>query len=218
MEGDGGIEISENGDEPLIANNGEEVEKARGDENVLRFLDSLDGYLTLIDSLNSTLRQGWMDLASARHSMGALRVNSALLDLKVHPAATTVQVTEEDVDSKGTELHFSLSKWASIGSGKGFSANPTSKEDKPRSPQLRHRGISDNPSSQDEASVMADEEIKEERKKSLSVFGTLVSPKLRSSQLSFETAVETLVEIANMRSSLISAFERVNKELKPANQ
>ncbi|XP_039134331.1 uncharacterized protein LOC120271707 isoform X2 [Dioscorea cayenensis subsp. rotundata] len=37
----------------------------------LRFLDSLDGYVTLLNSLSSILRQGWLELASARHSMGS---------------------------------------------------------------------------------------------------------------------------------------------------
>uniref|UniRef100_A0A6N2LEF8 Vacuolar ATPase assembly protein VMA22 n=1 Tax=Salix viminalis TaxID=40686 RepID=A0A6N2LEF8_SALVM len=51
------------------------------------------------------------------------------------------------------------------------------------------------------------------RAKLLSMFGTLISPKLRAAQLSFETALETLVEIANMRSAMLSSFDRVRKEL-----
>jgi hypothetical protein len=37
-----------------------------------------------------------MELASARHSMGASRINGAFLDMKFHSAATTVQVTEHE--------------------------------------------------------------------------------------------------------------------------
>ncbi|KAI3745612.1 hypothetical protein L6452_08013 [Arctium lappa] len=70
------------------------------DENTLIFLDSVDNYLILIETLSSTLRQGWLELASARHSMGASRVNSALLSLKQHSAATTVEL---DYDN-GTSL------------------------------------------------------------------------------------------------------------------
>ncbi|RWW87450.1 hypothetical protein BHE74_00003724, partial [Ensete ventricosum] len=83
------------------------------DGKVLRFLDSLDTYLTLLDSLSSTLRQelsacdlclsipsrediywlqGWFEVASARHSMGSSRISSVLLDQKVQSAATTFQV------------------------------------------------------------------------------------------------------------------------------
>lgn len=40
--------------------------------------------------------QGWLELASARHSMGASRVNGALLDLKLHSAATSLQVIQND--------------------------------------------------------------------------------------------------------------------------
>lgn len=36
--------------------------------------------------------QGWMELASARHSMGATRVSSALYNLKSHHASTMVEV------------------------------------------------------------------------------------------------------------------------------
>ena len=37
--------------------------------------------------------QGWMELAGARYSMGASRVNTALLNLQPHSAATTVEIT-----------------------------------------------------------------------------------------------------------------------------
>lgn len=37
-----------------------------------------------------------MDLASARHSMGGLRINRSLLDMKLHSAATTVKITQYD--------------------------------------------------------------------------------------------------------------------------
>lgn len=54
-------EIFEEGDESMDVNNEAEVKpevgKEGGDENVLQFLDSLDGYLTLMDSLNSKLRE-----------------------------------------------------------------------------------------------------------------------------------------------------------------
>ena len=48
------IEICEEGEEPIEAG----AKTERGDEKVvLQFLDSLDGYLTLMDSLNSKLRE-----------------------------------------------------------------------------------------------------------------------------------------------------------------
>lgn len=39
-----------------------------------------------------TILQGWLELASARHSMGAARVSSALFNLKSHHASTTLEV------------------------------------------------------------------------------------------------------------------------------
>ncbi|XP_024008602.1 coiled-coil domain-containing protein 115 isoform X2 [Eutrema salsugineum] len=219
MSGDEGIEIYEEGEEIMdVSNEAEaktEFEKGKGDENVLQFLDSLDEYLTLMDSVNSKLREGWFDLASARHSMGTLRINSTLLDLKYHPAASTLQVTEQEVESLGSVPRFALSKWASKGGSgkeKHFSTDADSEMGSPRSPQLRHRGVFEKSSAKDETVLAADEEIKKERAKSLSVFGGLVSPKLRGAQLSFETALETLVEIANMRSSMLSAFEGITKK------
>ncbi|CAI8600223.1 unnamed protein product [Vicia faba] len=161
------------------------------DKLALQFMDSLHSYLSLTDSLSSTLRQGWLELASARHSMGASRVNSSLLDLKFHPAATTLKITGND----GEQPQFTLQKWVSS------EHESTQLEDKNEQPQHIDLKSSDN------------DEVQKERHKSLSVFGVLISPKLRASQLSFEKALETLVEIANMRSSLLHSFHQLHQEV-----
>ncbi|KAK3226969.1 hypothetical protein Dsin_006831 [Dipteronia sinensis] len=192
------------------------------EENLLHFLDSVDGYLTLMDSLSSTLRQGWLELASARHSMGASRINGVLLDLKVHSADTSLKVSRYDVDdSIDNQPTFVLRKWVSSDNGEHSSEEAKHREDKLHttsdSQQLRNRGGSQ--LSEEKASATTgtpfthDDEVQKMRSKSLSVFGGLVSPRLRASQLSFETGLETLVEIANMRSTLLSTFDRVHKEL-----
>ncbi|KAJ6773393.1 COILED-COIL DOMAIN-CONTAINING PROTEIN 115, partial [Salix purpurea] len=107
-------------------------------------MDSTDNYLTLLDSLSSTLRQGWLDLAIARQSMGASRINGALLDHKSHSAATSVQVDQEDVDSMEAQPRFSLRKWALVADGKQCYEEQKLGEDKfpgkTGSLQLRHRG------------------------------------------------------------------------------
>lgn len=193
-----------------------------GEENVLKFLDSTDSFLALMDSLSSTLRQGWLELASARHSMGASRISSALFDLKFHPAATSLQVTEDGVGSMVKQPHFTLSKWASPDNGNCCSVEAPFSDDELQknsgSAQLRHRGTSSelqdkSPRSDGGSPLTMDSRVQKERAKSLSVFGTLVSPKLRTSQLSFEAALETLVEIANMRSSMLSSFDQIQKEI-----
>ncbi|KAM0886810.1 hypothetical protein ACQ4PT_029465 [Festuca glaucescens] len=75
-------------------------------------MDSADGYLLLMDSLSSALRHGWLDLASARHSMGASRVSSALFDHKEQSAATKLQVDyPADLQPSESSPQFSLSKW-----------------------------------------------------------------------------------------------------------
>lgn len=43
----------------------------------------------VVDHLNI---QGWLEVASARHSTGSTRINGTSLDLKPHSAATTLQV------------------------------------------------------------------------------------------------------------------------------
>ncbi|XP_062164509.1 uncharacterized protein LOC133871148 isoform X2 [Alnus glutinosa] len=194
----------------------EQQRKRLEEDNVVQFLDSLDGYVTLLDSLSSTIRQGWMELASARHSMGASRINGAFLDMKFHSAATTVQVTEHD-----EQPHFALCKWASSKNGKCCSGEEEFGEDKLQmisdGPQLRHRsqfsGTLGKTPAKNGTPLIVDDQVQKERSKSLSMFGTLVSPKLRAAQLSFETALETLVEIANMRSTMLSTYDQVRKDL-----
>ncbi|KAE8057417.1 hypothetical protein FH972_014112 [Carpinus fangiana] len=162
-----------------------------------------------------------MELASARHSMGASRINGTLLDLKFHSAATSLQVTGHEVDNKLKQPHFALCKWASSKNGKCCSGEEEFMEDKLQmksdSPQLRHRsqfsGALEKTSAKNGAPLIVDDQVQKERSKSLSMFGTLVSPKLRAAQLSFETALETLIEIANMRSTMLSTSDQVQKDL-----
>eukprot|EP00262_Sarcandra_glabra_P003235 TRINITY_DN1383_c0_g1_i1.p1 TRINITY_DN1383_c0_g1~~TRINITY_DN1383_c0_g1_i1.p1 ORF type:complete len:213 (-),score=50.42 TRINITY_DN1383_c0_g1_i1:15-653(-) len=201
----------------------EEEEEKEKEEKVIEFLDSLDSYLTLFDSLSSTLRQGWLELASARHSMGSSRITSALFDLKLHSAATTVQVKQSVDESPLVAANtlirgpqFSLSKWSSL--EKGVDVGEALKR-KSNSSHLRHRGpsqfsVQENDSAIDESPLIVDDQVQKERSKSLAVFGTLVSPKLRATQVSFETALEILVEIANMRSLMLSAFAQVQQDTK----
>ncbi|XP_027355970.1 coiled-coil domain-containing protein 115 isoform X2 [Abrus precatorius] len=187
-----------NGEEPQIQEpekeDEEKLEPEREDAEklVLQFMDSMHNYLALCDAFSCTLRQGWLDLASARHSMGGSRINSSLLDLKFHSASTTVEITNSD----GTQPCFKLRKWVS-------SENvSTQLEDE----NMQPRDSSDVKSSDND-------EVQKERSKSLSVFGILISPKLRATQLSFERALETLVEIANVQSSLLYSFHRLHQEV-----
>ncbi|KAA8537394.1 hypothetical protein F0562_026919 [Nyssa sinensis] len=208
---------SENGEVPTAK------QEEEGEQNVVKFLDSMDSYLNLLDSLSSTLRQGWLELASARHSMGASRINSTLFDLKHHAASTSLQVTQHDVDSIMNQPHFTLCKWTSPDNKKVGSEEAKFDEDellqrKSTSPHLRHRGmqyseIQEKRLESNRSPRIVDDQVQKERSKTLSMFGALVSPKLRAAQLSFETALETLVEIANMRSSMLSTHDQVQKVL-----
>ncbi|XP_029129334.1 coiled-coil domain-containing protein 115 isoform X3 [Cajanus cajan] len=172
---------------------------------VLQFMDSMHNYLSLFDEVSSALRQGWFDLASARHSMGASRINSSLLDLKFHPAATTLKITNCD----GTQPHFMLRKWVS---SEHESTQLEDEHVQPQDDSVKSSVIRTEVTMSKNFSGLADnDEVQKERSKSLSVFGVLISPKLRASQLSFERALETLIEIANMRSSLLYSFHQLQK-------
>ncbi|KAH1121441.1 hypothetical protein J1N35_004601 [Gossypium stocksii] len=196
--------------------NGQTDKEVEENANVLQFMDSMDAYLTLIHSLSSTLRRGWLELASARHSMGASRVNTVLLDHTSHPAATSLLVTQDEGKVDSGKPHFTLCKWASSSDENSLLGEKQSSQDKLH-PQLRHRGSTElceeKTSSENKASREVDDPVQKERSKSLSMFGTLVSPKLRAAQLSFEAALETLVEIVNMRSEMLCAFDQVNMKL-----
>lgn len=168
---------------------------------VLQFMDSVDNYLSFFDAVSSTLRQGWFDLASARHSMGGSRINSSLLDLKFHSAATTLKITNYD----GTQPRFILRKWVS-------SEHESTQELEDENVQQQDTSTVNSSDHGKNLSGLADDaEVQKERSKSLSVFGVLISPKLRASQLSFERALETLIEIANMRSSMLHSFHQLQK-------
>ncbi|MCE0480745.1 hypothetical protein HAX54_037848 [Datura stramonium] len=197
------------------------------DANVLEFMDSTDSYLVLMNSLSSSLRQGWLELASARHSMGASRISSALFDLKSHSAATTLQLNHQIAGPEAEKLHFSLCKWASSESPKSCSEEAKfEEEDKllqrtSNSPKVLDQDGSSN-SVQEEAPEATEsprtveDQARKERLKSLSMFGMLVSPKLRAAQSSFETALEILVEVANKRADLLDAYDQVREKMESA--
>uniref|UniRef100_A0A1D1YZ30 Vacuolar ATPase assembly protein VMA22 n=1 Tax=Anthurium amnicola TaxID=1678845 RepID=A0A1D1YZ30_9ARAE len=190
------------------------------DEAMLQFLDSLDGYLAVIGSLSSTLRQGWLELAGARHSMGSSRISSTLFDLKSHSAATTVDVKESTgMVSDGisaSQSYFVLSKWGYHECLKCSSAEGdlNGKLQKQTSLCSRHEdgsGFEQACRAMDDSATV-DDQIQKKRSKSLSMFGTLVSPKLRAAQVSFETALESIIDMANRRSVVLSAFSRLQQE------
>ncbi|XP_023525224.1 coiled-coil domain-containing protein 115 [Cucurbita pepo subsp. pepo] len=220
--------LNESGEEDGTEETQQEQQKQKRREResiLLQFLDSTDDYLNLLDALSSTLRQGWFDLASARHSMGTSRVSTALLDLKIHSAATSLRVDERDGGSIGTQPFINLRKWTSTEGGECLVEDKYNDklERKPDSPQLRQRNISElseddlgRSSTKKEDALIIDDQVQKERSHTLSMFGTLVSPKLRSAQLSFENALEIIVEIANKRLAMSSSFDQVKKGLDDA--
>lgn len=214
---------NESGEDGVEETEQQQLKPNRRDQELvlLQFLDSTDDYLTLFDSLSAKLRQGWFDLASARHSMGTSRVSTALLDLKIQSAATSLRVDEHDGGSIGTQPFISLRKWTSTEGGEclGEEKYINKLQKQPDNTQLRQRNVtelSDNmgkSSIKKEDTLIIDDQVQKERSRTLSMFGTLVSPKLRSAQLSFENALEIIVEIANKRIAMLSSFDQVKEGL-----
>ncbi|KAH6792625.1 hypothetical protein C2S52_003102, partial [Perilla frutescens var. hirtella] len=162
---------------------------------------------------------GWLELASARHSMGAARVSSTLFDLKSHRASTTLDV--DTVDTNVELPQFTLCKWASSDDPEKNYEEANLNDDeslpnKPESPQVQYNEPQERREDSGESLVSPNDHARKARSRSLSMFGTLVSPKLRATQLSFETALEMLVEISNVRASLLHAHNQVQKDLKAA--
>ncbi|RLM66100.1 hypothetical protein C2845_PM16G11170 [Panicum miliaceum] len=191
------------------------------DEEILRFMDSVDGYLVLMDSLSSALRQGWLDMASARHSMGPSRVSSTLFDHKEQSAATKLQVADHaGLEPSESKPHFALSKWSLQ---EECNSTYDVSEQASTEPKLRHRGSATTPEDGNherdattaDSSAGADTSshvnVQRARSKALSVFGALVSPKLRTAQISFETALELIVELANSRSNMLASFSQLKE-------
>ncbi|CAL5068827.1 unnamed protein product [Urochloa decumbens] len=166
-----------------------------------------------MDSLSSALRQGWLDLASARHSMGSSRVSSTLFDHKEQSAATKLQVVDHSgLKPSESKPHFALSKWSLQEVDVGEQASTE--------PKLRHRGSATTPdgnherdATTEDSSTVSDtsNHVQRARSKALSVFGALVSPKLRTAQISFETALELIVELANSRSNMLASFSQLKE-------
>ncbi|GAU22053.1 hypothetical protein TSUD_309570 [Trifolium subterraneum] len=190
------------------------------DKLALQFMDSLHNYLSLTHSLSSALRQGWLELASAKHSMGTSRVNTSVLDLKCHSAATTLKITE---NHDGTEPQFTLQKWVSS------EHESTKLEDK-----NEHTQDSDTKSSATEATLTKnltgladnDEVSSKGARQVLVSFWSFDFAKasghpavIRESQdntfcpSKFFVALETLIDIANMRSSVLNSFNQLHKEV-----
>ncbi|BBN10789.1 coiled-coil domain-containing protein 115 [Marchantia polymorpha subsp. ruderalis] len=69
------------------------------DKEVLQCLDSVHLLLERREILHQTLRQGWMELTSARYTMGPARISSPLFSLKPHAPSAVVDVRGAHVDS-----------------------------------------------------------------------------------------------------------------------
>lgn len=209
------------------------------DMKVMHLLDATDAYLKLYHSLSHNMRQGWLEIASARYSMGLSRISEALFSLKPCSARTSISLDftnglsatyEKSVAEEAGHIStprekyptcFTLHKWENkkevedevdVGFGQKRSAS-----------QLRHRPLShssdrsmggaltDNGGLETSSNSMVTD-VQKRKSEALSLFGMLVSPQLRLAQGSFEIALETLVQLANARSTMLYFLDQILKE------
>ncbi|KAH9315604.1 hypothetical protein KI387_024231, partial [Taxus chinensis] len=193
----------------------DEDEDEDEDMKVIQLLDATDAYLKLYHSLSHTMRQGWLQIASARYSMGTSRISEVLFSLKPSSAHTSISLNYTDglpaVDENSVAekargniytrrenypTYFTLHKWEN--KKEVEEEVDTGFTEKKSALRLRHRPLShstdkskgaaltDNTGSESSYSS-TDFQVQKRKSEALSLFGTLVSPQLRFAQGSFET-------------------------------
>lgn len=198
------------------------------DQEVIRCLDSVQELLVLQHSLSLHLREGWMDMARARYSMGPSRVSQPLFSLKPYSASARVSLVPPD-DNAGLPLHMSLLR---LDSGKNTSATPSeshtpregqaSQHDHSRSAAVpsdwsrdedaAYRRIMAGVTDSDSDSEAAGGNEATEQTRPLRWFGAFVSPQLQAAQSSFELALEILVKISNAQGQATHAYNEVMQQ------
>ncbi|XP_027169725.1 uncharacterized protein LOC113769471 isoform X2 [Coffea eugenioides] len=178
-----------------------EDKESINDKNVEKFLDSMDDYLILVDSLSSILRQG----TKVAGVFASSDVGQPHFVLRKWESSDSPKKDPSDSPKRDPcEAKLEEDKWVqSVSSGLRIRTKGTSESSESREKKAENTGSP--PSVEGHA--------QKERLKALSMFGALAPPKLRAAQLSFETALETLADIANVRASLLRAYEQVQKEM-----
>ncbi|KAH7446805.1 hypothetical protein KP509_01G077100 [Ceratopteris richardii] len=208
------------------------------DAEILRFLDALDHLICCRDSLARSLSQGWMEIASARYSMGPARISQALFSLKPQSASTIISVSEtensmletgpkdeeEQVCDALQEFQFSIRNLdvkggTKIKSREGNINSETSAQSNLRqrhkSGSMKNHIVEDDFENDDDLSN--DGDLIQHRADSPNVsdplawFGTLVSPHLRAAQKSFKDALEMIVEVATAQTRVQRTYDFIKE-------
>lgn len=219
---------------------GEDAKDPLDDRQILCLLDALNRLLRSRDTLAQTLSRGWMDIASARYAMGPSRISQAVFSLKPCPASTFVSVSpaEDAPNAKDGANH--TSQFTLRIQCQGIENNDTALGQEEQTPkismhsELRQRhtsGVSNNKHVETGSkgsvnhSMVGESTVTQEaqglsaaggslkqRSEALAWFGTLVSPHLRTAQSSFAEALETLVELATLQSSVLAAYHQIKQD------
>ncbi|MCO5580278.1 hypothetical protein L7F22_034144 [Adiantum nelumboides] len=230
--------LEENGEGDSTSSCVSEVQEAHEDAQVLRVLDAMDHLLLCRESLAKFLSQGWMEIASARYSMGPSRIDQALFSLKPCPASTLVSISRADDfvndeahDGEGEEcisqqeIHFTLESPHKIKPrGDPTFGYESSKSDVLSGSHLRQRHSSGSANMQhtgndldngqdlgNDGDLAQDMQNKLKESDPLAWFGTLVSPHLRAAQSSFKEALETIAELATTQSTILMAYQQTQE-------
>ncbi|KAL3701594.1 hypothetical protein R1sor_019616 [Riccia sorocarpa] len=81
----------------------DESNQKKLETEVWQCLDSVHHLLKRREILHQTLRQGWMELTSARYGMGPSRISSLLFSLKPHAPSSVVDIRVSPSDSTGRD-------------------------------------------------------------------------------------------------------------------
>jgi len=203
------------------------------DMEMIKCLDSVHQLLSLRDTLSQLLRQGWMEMASARYSMGP-QVSQPLFRLKPYAASASISITDDSNDNDEASIvsdgpfHMTLQRLETGDLSNGKVTGPSNKVDEPsRQGQEQSNAVPTDWTQEEDAAykrLMRDVDDLDsdsesgfstqakEKAKPLHWFGGLVSPHLRAAQGSFQLALEVLVDMANAQGEAAHAHKLVLQE------
>ncbi|OAE25447.1 hypothetical protein AXG93_2818s1250 [Marchantia polymorpha subsp. ruderalis] len=179
------------------------------DKEVLQCLDSVHLLLERREILHQTLRQGWMELTSARYTMGPARISSPLFSLKPHAPSAVVDVRGAHVDSTEKigvpELEEEIAQVVITGP---VAFHLVEIEQDERKDRWEIKNLTDDSATESDDELTIAEGSKDTTQP-LHWFGALVSPHLRSAQSNFSKALDIVVELLNAQSEAAHAHGNV---------
>lgn len=193
----------------------QEAAEAEAEAAVVHVLEHVDKCLELREAATAKLKDGWFDIARARHAMGRQQVTEAMYSANMQPVATVhlrdeprAAARRQTADSGDRHTAASVaadSQPATTASSTGSSLEPNASA---AAAAISHSSDAGK-LSQDlaawaplDSGGLAWSLESGDASKFLHMFGAAPSPYLRSAQASFKQALEELVGLANCQQAL----------------